>query len=876
MAQVTKVISVARRMAVLAAVLMIVWRAPNLAAGQDAVPPGAVRTVQNAPTQPASAEDIYLKLQSVGLDASKVYRVRDVTLDRAALHLTLDDGTIAFTQDVAGHVSGAFFEGEGEILLSPPNRTERASMALFTGGAILEETFTTAYLRFNDDTYAELQPYLNTVEGGADFVSRWNEMSRAFAEPDALRLLLTYSRDLPVTAPMEKSTAPPVSDERRDQLMHVRVQGRKLGLFDAGFDSEVPEQIWAGQSRTLEGTDYYDLWASFSVPNAATRRDNSTGLDRRAPFETVRVTDYKIRARITPPTRLEAETRMHLRLQRDGQRALLFELSRSLQVSSVEADGRKVEFIHNPSLEGTERARRGNDLVAVILPQPSRNGQTIDLRFTYSGDVIAEAGPGLLYVGSRGTWYPNAGFAMANFDLQFEYPPGWTLVATGKRLDQSESISEAGPFEKRAGDQLGRWVSERPVPVAGFNLGKYQRAVAQAGNVSVEAYATAVVESGLPQKQADVVLPDIDPLIATAGGAEAPRRGLSIPPAPGTPSPARNAQSVADASADALSFFSRHFGPYPSDTLILTQMPGKESQGWPGLIYLSSVAFLSAEDLSRLSGTEVDKLIIRKLVTAHETAHQWWGQLVDSATYRDEWWVEALANYSALMYLQSKDPAQFHVIMEKYRDDLLQKNKTRLLLEDGPVTLGTRLSNSEFPSGYMAISYGRGSWLFHMLRYMLLDAEKKQGLAPDQSGEPFLRVLHKLRDRYQGKSITTQELMAMFEEELPPAMRYEGRKSLDWFYEGWIDGTAIPSYELKQIKFADQTNATSVSGILLQKDAPGDLVASVPLYASGAGRLTFLGRVFADGPETSFHFSAPPGTRKVVVDPRETVLRRVH
>jgi len=116
----------------------------------------------------------------------------------------------------------------------------------------------------------------------------------------------------------------------------------------------------------------------------------------------------------------------------------------------------------------------------------------------------------------------------------------------------------------------------------------------------------------------------------------------------------------------------------------------------------------------------------------------------------------------------------------------------------------------------------------------------------------------------------------MFEEELPPAMRYEERKSLDWFYEGWIDGTAIPSYELKQVKFADQTKATSVSGTLLQKDAPSDLVTSVPLYASGAGRLTFLGRVFADGPETTFHFSAPLGTRKVVVDPRETVLRRVH
>jgi len=35
-----------------------------------------------------------------------------------------------------------------------------------------------------------------------------------------------------------------------------------------------------------------------------------------------------------------------------------------------------------------------------------------------------------------------------------------------------------------------------------------------------------------------------------------------------------------------------------------------------------------------------------------------------------------------------------------------------------------------------------------------------------------------------------------------------------------------------------------------------------------------LGRVFADGPETPFHVTAPAGTRKVVVDPDQTLLTR--
>ena len=106
----------------------------------------------------------YLQLRSVGLDKSRVYHIRDVTLERAAFHITFDDGTIAFTQDVAGHVTGAFFEGEGEVLLIPSNQAERASMTLFTGAAILEEKFVTGYFRFNDDTFAEMQPALRPAE----------------------------------------------------------------------------------------------------------------------------------------------------------------------------------------------------------------------------------------------------------------------------------------------------------------------------------------------------------------------------------------------------------------------------------------------------------------------------------------------------------------------------------------------------------------------------------------------------------------------------------------------------------------------------------------------------------------------------------------
>ncbi|MGB7865778.1 MAG: hypothetical protein WCF74_20480, partial [Candidatus Sulfotelmatobacter sp.] len=93
---------------------------------------------QAAPTQaephrPGPAESLYLQLSSIGLDSTRVFRVRDSSIDRSAVHITLEDGTIAFTRDVLGKITGAFFEGDGEVLLVPRDQVERRSMSLFTG-----------------------------------------------------------------------------------------------------------------------------------------------------------------------------------------------------------------------------------------------------------------------------------------------------------------------------------------------------------------------------------------------------------------------------------------------------------------------------------------------------------------------------------------------------------------------------------------------------------------------------------------------------------------------------------------------------------------------------------------------------------------------
>lgn len=843
------------RRAVQAVSLVIICGVFALSSAQEV--PSTAKSAAAKP--PGPAESLYLKLRSVGLDKTHVYKIREASIERAKLHISLDDGTIAFTEAVDGRITGAFFEGYGEVLLIPPNQTERASLSLFTGGAILEETFSTAYFRFNDDVFAELQPYLRAAEDPAGFAAKWDATARNMAATDALRLLLSFFGP---AGEAKLSDAHPV-----DHMLHAYIEGNKLGGFDMRYDSLLPEQIEAGQHKHINGDEFYDMWASFSVPRLGnTNGSSSLSEDTESSNPDVDITSFIIQSHIRPVKELDAKAVLNITARQRTRRVLLFELSRMLRVSEVLADGHPVEFIHNQAIEGSHLSKQGNDVIAVVLPAPIEKDHKLELSFQYSGSVLSEAANGLLYVGDRGTWYPNAGFETASYDLQFQYPAGWTLVSVGHRTE----AKTGGP------EQSSHWITERPIPVAGFNLGKYSATTERAGKVELSTYATPNVERGFP----GTMLADSTPLVLPIPAPTGARRSVQpfvLKPNPPPPSPSGNTQMVNATSARAIDFYQRYFGPFPYGELSITQMPGPLSQGWPGLIFLSSYSFLTPEEQAKLQQNPVRRLLSEQVI-AHETAHQWWGDLVNWDTYRDQWIMEGLANYSALMLLESHDPEGFRQIMQVYRDDLVAKNNDGIAVMDaGPVTLGFRLSSSKFPKGYDAVGYGRGTWLFHMLRTMMSDGQAK-GVSGakdlDFKDDPFVRALRKLRTQYEDKPVSTVQLMHIFESELPQSLWYEGHKSLDWFYEGWVNGDAIPSFELRDLKFSEKGRTTTVRGTIAQKDAPDTLITAVPIYASIHGKNIFLKRVFAEGDETQFHITAPAGTHKLVVDPEHTLLTR--
>ena len=157
-----------------------------------------------------------------------------------------------------------------------------------------------------------------------------------------------------------------------------------------------------------------------------------------------------------------------------------------------------------------------------------------------------------------------------------------------------------------------------------------------------------------------------------------------------------------------------------------------------------------------------------------------------------------------------------------------------------------------------------------MLREFLRDGTHAAG---ENADDLFFSVLRNLQRDYSCKQMSTGDMQRAFERALPKSLYHEGKPSLDWFFNGWVNGTAMPKYQLSGVHFERKGTNLRATGRLLQKDAPEDLVTAVPIYAETArGDIRFLARVFADGEDTTIALPVPAGTRKLVVDPHSTIL----
>jgi len=264
-----------------------------------------------------------------------------------------------------------------------------------------------------------------------------------------------------------------------------------------------------------------------------------------------------------------------------------------------------------------------------------------------------------------------------------------------------------------------------------------------------------------------------------------------------------------------LDYYTQQWTPLPLHTLAVTPIAGYFGQGFPGLIYLSSMSYIRPEDRPAQLRSPRTDAFFSELLLPHELAHQWWGNIVRSADYRAAWLTEAMANDSALEFLgNEKGQEILDQLLLNFRNDLTAVEKGKSMESAGPVDFGERILASDGLSRWHTITYEKGAWILHMLRERVGD-------------QAFRQMQLRLLNDYKSKPITNDEFRNVASQFVPAD---QPDRSLTMFFDTWVYSTGIPKLRL------------AGSAAHLEVDVSGvddDFTADVPIACSaGTGKPT--------------------------------------
>ncbi|TGE13901.1 M1 family aminopeptidase [Hymenobacter elongatus] len=232
-------------------------------------------------------------------------------------------------------------------------------------------------------------------------------------------------------------------------------------------------------------------------------------------------------------------------------------------------------------------------------------------------------------------------------------------------------------------------------------------------------------------------------------------------------------------------------------------------------------------------------------LTAHELFHQWFGDNVTCASWRDIWLNESFATYGEYMSLTafaSTAPFTARSWMDNVHASAIQSPGGSVLVPD--TTNVNRIFSSR-------LSYRKGAAVIHMLRYLLNDDVK------------FFRALRTYQTRYSGSTARTIDMQRVFEA--------EAGRSLDAFFRQWIQGEGYPTFTVRwnQIGnslFLKTTEAVSMASITPFFDTELDYKIN---YSNGTSQIV---RLRQSQQENTFNLPTAGTIVSIQLDPNQWVL----
>jgi peptidase M1-like protein len=451
------------------------------------------------------------------------------------------------------------------------------------------------------------------------------------------------------------------------------------------------------------------------------------------------------------------------------------------------------------------KAKDGGD-VWVRAPRRHETGDSLDLTFSYHGNLIDRYSD-WFFIDPGAAWYPRNGQGtdLAIFDVTYHAPSWYPLASIGDRTDSTV-----------AGKVLTtRWVTQLPTAFATFNLGLF------------ESYHTQLPGA-----------PPLDVLISESAHRALARAQLALVRDSGEewfpiPQQKNMRENVAADVANSLKLFTHLFGESLYSHFYVTEIPYGEGVSFPGMIDLSWSTFQNTS----LDGFD-------EFFRAHEVAHQWWGSGVQQASYRDKWLSEGLASFSALWYLQSerKRNDEYFKFFDQYKSDI------KAFQDDvGPIWIGYRNATPKARRGYATMIYEKGAWVFQMLRIMMLDLRTMKE-------DRFTEMMRDYYASYRGKPASTEDFQRIVE-------RHTGGP-MDWFFDQWVKGTAIPTYHVAWTGQPASGGKHFVRFRITQEHVPADFRMPVLVSVDLGDKRFAHFRIDVRGTQTEYASPLLPGEPK--------------
>jgi ABC-type transport system involved in multi-copper enzyme maturation permease subunit len=257
-----------------------------------------------------------------------------------------------------------------------------------------------------------------------------------------------------------------------------------------------------------------------------------------------------------------------------------------------------------------------------------------------------------------------------------------------------------------------------------------------------------------------------------------------------------NIDEISEALDASRKYYSEWFYPYPWKVLKLSEFPNYATyaQGFPtNITFSEGIGFLTRSD------PQSDTAF---MVTAHEAAHQWWGNILTPGKGPNgNILAEGMAHFStALLFEQVKGPRgriEFLKQIESQYEKKRRKDSERPLV---------KIDGSQ--DGDTTVTYDKGGWVFWMLlRHM--------------GREQMLKGLHAFIDKYHdGPDFP---VLQNFLDTMRPFA--PNPTSFDAFTKQWFFEVVVPEYKLSQ--------ATCEAVV----DRPDNWEVKVEITNSGSGRM---------------------------------------